>query len=105
MKGATILPLPKGFIGKRYIPQIDSSVCISKIEHIKDMTVVAVTVFTSCGKHQLDSMIIDIDTKELIASISNGSVFEKVASIYRDMEIEKYKDCKECQSCEKGYAH
>jgi len=102
---ATILPLPNGFIGKRYIPQIDSSICISKIEHIKDMTVVAVTFFTSCGKHELNSLIIDIKTKELVSAISDDSVFNKVAHIYRDIETEKLRDCKSCQKCEKGYEH
>ena len=97
--------LPNGFIGKRYVWQIDSSICISKLEHIRDMTVVAVTVFTSCGKHELATLIVDVDTKELIAAISDGSVFNKMASIYRDDETEKLRDCKSCQDCEKGYVH
>ena len=47
----------------------------------------------------------NLDTKELIAAISDGSVFNKMASIYRDDETEKLRDCKSCQKCEKGHVH
>jgi len=101
----TTSDIPIGFIGKKYIPRIDCNISLFKIGDTDTSTVLAVTIFTTCGQNDVGSMELEVQTEDLIEAIAKGDVFDRVAEDYLSMEVHLYDKCKRCQNCEDGNVH